>query len=177
MTWTSPSPRSSFFPSLSLLCPYPLMLTLKINNASLISTPSWPPSVDFPIHIHFNTSVALDIPFSLIIHPSSSVLLIFLLFFSCLTVRTLAQDSTHAFNLGGRQPRSAASLQLRNFPSSPRSAHMLADGRRERGVKLLPRFTPLLWHGYQIQEVEGRYKGAIEKKRGRENRRMAEMAL
>lgn len=117
-----------------------MMFFIIINNVSLISTLSWPPSLGFPFRIHFNTSVALDIPFSLIIHPFPSALLIFLLFFSCLTVRTLAQDSTHAFNLG-------ASLQLRNFPPSPRSAHMLADGRREsaRGVRLLPSFTTLLW--------------------------------
>lgn len=120
-----------------------------IMHLWFLPRPENPLSLDFPFHIHFNTSVTLDLPFSLIIHPFSSALLIFLLFFSCLTVWTLAQDSTHAFNLGGRQPRSAASLQLRNFPPSPRSAHMLADGRREkaRGVKLLPSFTPLLWHG------------------------------
>lgn len=120
-------------------------------------------------------SVSLDIPFSLIIHPFSSVLLIFLLFFSWLTVRTLAQDSTHAFNLGGRQPRSAASLQLRNFPPSPRSAHMLADGRREsaRGVKLLPSFTPRPVYSRNIGfKREVCNKGIIEKKRGRQSRRM-----
>lgn len=46
---------------------------------------------------------------------------------SFLAVRASARDSTHAFNLGGSEPRSAACLQLRNFPPSLQSAHTLIE--------------------------------------------------
>lgn len=84
-------------------------------------------SLSSAFNSYFSVSVFL------VIHTLEDHLIPFPPFPSFLAVRAFARDSTHAFNLGGREPRSAASLQLRNFPPSLQSAHTLIE-RRETEV-------------------------------------------
>lgn len=90
---------------------------------------------------HLLLTAVLFIPVSLVAFVHH--LVPFCLFSSppFLTVRTSARDSTHAFNLGGREPRSAASLQLRNFPPSLRSPHT-SGGRQRCGATSGPDGPP-----------------------------------
>lgn len=93
---------------------------------------------------HLLLTPVLFIPFPLVLHAFVDHLVPFCLFSSSssfFTVRTSTRDSTHAFNLGGREPRSAASLQLRNFPPSLRSPHTLG-GRQRCGATSSPDGPP-----------------------------------